>query len=319
MPMPHIFASSDISAVINKPDVLRVIEEGFLRYSAGGVLVPPTSHMQFEHTPADIQAKLGYIEGEPFYVLKVASGFYDNPARGLASSSGVMLLFDAFNGQLMAIMLDEGLLTNLRSAAAGVIAAKYLAPTDVTCIGIVGTGIQARLQLEWLQEVIPCRCAVVWGREESHLDAYVADMGPGYDITPTTEMSELTRRCKLIVTTTAATAPLLFAEQLLPGTHITAMGADAHGKQEVDPNILYKADIVVADSISQCVDYGEISHATNVVLQIRELGSVIENPRLQRRDNEQLTVADLTGVAVQDAKIAALVYDRLLEGQNEGK
>lgn len=313
MPMPHIFSRSEIESVILKHDVLREIEHGFALYSVGEVTVPPISSMRLYQPLGDVQVKMGYVEGDPYYVVKVASGFFDNPKQGLPSSNGVMMLFERQTGMLAAILLDEGLLTDIRSAAAGAVAAKYLAPQKVTRIGIIGTGVQARLQPIWLQEVLSCTDLVVWGRSEENLKRYVADMPKTFNIRTTLDINDLTSTCNLIITTTASAHPLIFAEQLQPGTHITALGADATGKQELDVQILYKADIVVADSISQCVEYGEIAHATELVLQIRELGSVIENPLLQRQSDMQLSVADLTGVAVQDAKIASLVYQRLLE------
>lgn len=313
--MPRIFTRDQIMGVLDPHDVLNAIERAFVLYSMGEAETPPDSQLQFYTEPqGDVHVKVGYLTGDPFYVVKVASGFWSNPTtHGIPSSDGLMLLHRRHTGELAAILLDNGYLTDIRSAAAGAIAAKYLAPQNVAAIGIVGTGIQARLQLEWLQGLIDTREVVVWGRNPDHLQHYLDDMGDYYDITTTQEMSVLTSRCNLIVTTTPSTAPLLFAEQIERGTHITALGADAYGKQELDPRILYNADIVVADSIAQGIEYGEISHAGDVILRVTELGSVIDNPALQRQHDDQITIADLTGVAVQDAKIATLVYHRLLD------
>lgn len=311
---PRIFTRDEIESVIQREEVLTAVEAGFVLYSLGEVNVPPTSQLQFSAPPGDVHIKVGHIDGEPFYVVNVASGFVQNASiYGLPNSDGLMLLYRRETGELQAILLDHGLLTDIRTAAAGAIAAKYLAPRHITSVGIVGTGIQARLQLEWLASVIDCDDVVVWGRSSERLDSYLAEMGKRFNITPTQEMSYLTDRCNLIITTTASTAPLLFTEQINPGTHITAIGADMIGKQELDPRILYSADLVVADSISQCIEYGEISHASEMVLRVTELGSVIDNPFLQRQHDGQITVADLTGVSVQDVKIATLVYRRLLE------
>lgn len=311
---PRIFTRQAIERVILREEVLTAVEAGFVLYSLGEVSVPPTSQLRFAQPPGDVHVKTGYIEGEPYYVVNVASGFFENPLKhSLPSSDGLMLVYRRDTGELLAILLDHGLLTDIRTAAAGAIAAKYLAPSEVHAIGIVGTGIQARLQLEWLADMVNCQDVVVWGRSADRLDDYIADMGDRYNITPTQEMSYLTDRCNLIVTTTASKTPLLFTEQINPGTHITALGADTIGKQELDPRILYAADIIVADSISQCIEYGEISHAGEMVLRVTELGSMIDNPFLQRQHDDQITIADLTGVSVQDVKIATLVYRRLLE------
>lgn len=311
---PRIFTRQEIQRVIQRDDVLTAVEAGFVLYSLGEVNVPPTSQLSFNQPPGEVHVKTGYIDGESLYVINVASGFFENPAvHGLPSSDGLMLVYRRETGELLAILLDHGLLTDIRTAAAGAIAAKYLAPRDISAIGIVGTGIQARLQLEWLADITDCREVVVWGRSAERLDDYIADMGDHYAITPTQDMNYLADRCNLIVTTTASKSPLLFTEQINHGTHITALGADTIGKQELDPRILYSADLVVADSISQCIEYGEISHASEMVLRVTELGSVIDNPFLQRQHDDQITVADLTGVSVQDVKIATLVYRRLLE------
>ncbi|PJF44756.1 MAG: ornithine cyclodeaminase family protein [Phototrophicales bacterium] len=311
---PRIFSREEIEQVIQRSEVLTAIEAGFVLYSMGEVQTPSTTHLQFENPDGEVHLKAGYIVGEPYYVINVVSGFFNNYATyGLPNNDGLMLLHRRETGELVAILLDHGLLTDIRTAAAGAIAAKYLAPRHVTAIGIVGTGTQARLQLAWLSEVIDCTEVVVWGRSEERLAQYVEDMGDQYHITTTLEMSYLTERCNLIVTTTASKAPLLFAEQIQPGTHITAIGADIAGKQELDPRILYSADLVVADSINQCLEFGELSNASEMLLRVTELGSVIENPYLQRQNDNQITVADLTGIAAQDAKIATLVYRRLLE------
>ena len=130
-------------------------------------------------------------------------------------------------------------------------------------------------------------------------------------------VDELTRECNLIVTTTSARSPLIRAGQVQKGTHITAMGSDDHGKQELDADLLGKADLVVADSISQCVDHGEchfgVKQGALNESDIVELGTIIKDPRTGRTGNEQITIADLTGVAIQDIQIAKLV-DRALSG-----
>ncbi len=226
-----------------------------------------------------------------------------------------MLLFSQKTGELRSVLLDEGYLTDIRTAVAGAIAAKYLAPSVVHRIGIVGTGIQARLQLQYLREVTSCREVMVWGRSKDKLAAYQADMERfGFTIEPTLNTNDILSTCNLIVTTTPATAPLLNATgKQLRGIHITAVGSDASHKQELDPAILQQADLVVADSIPQCLKRGEIYHALKAGAikehSLLELGRVIAGDNPRRSSDEQLTVADLTGVAVQDIQIAKAVYE----------
>jgi ornithine cyclodeaminase len=227
-----------------------------------------------------------------------------------------MLVFDQRTGRLEAILLDEGYLTNLRTAAAGAVVAKYLAPREVTAAGIVGAGIQGRMQLDWLRRVRKIEEAVVWGLDERELAAYRRDMeSPGLKIRTTLRAEDVAAAANLIVTCTPSTRPLLKAEWIRPGTHITAMGSDTAEKQELDPAILARADRVVVDSLSQSELRGEVFRAVSAGAigreRLVELGRVIEDPALRRASDAEITVADLTGVAVQDIMISQAVWDSI--------
>ena len=314
--MTHIFNLDQIKKVLPTLDIVKDLEEGFIAYSRGQVVVPPVGELSFEDPPGDTHIKYGYIKGDDYYVIKIASGFYDNPKINLSSNSGLMLLFSQKTGLPAGILLDEGFLTDVRTAVAGEICAKYLAPTNIQRIGVLGTGVQARMQVEYLKSVTDCKNIVVWGRNQSSLDAYQRDMQEiGYAVQTTQNAKEVAESCNMIVTATAAKNPLLHADQIRRGTHITAMGSDTLEKQELDPQILQTADIVVADSIEQCLLRGEIHKALEAGLRnkedIVELGHVIIDKKLQRTTADQITVADLTGVAVQDAQIAKAVYEAL--------
>ena len=317
--MTKIITLSEIKEVIQKnsaTDLIQSIEKGFVMYSNKKVVVPPVGYLGFKRPPGDVHIKYGYIEGDDYYVIKIASGFYNNPSLGLNTGNGMMLLFSQKTGETLSILLDEGYLTDIRTAAAGAVAAKYLAPSKVSCIGIVGTGVQARLQLEYLKPVTTCRDVIVWGRSEEKLSVFKNDPSlKDFSITTTTDIKYLTNRCNLIVTTTPSRKALLMSAHIRPGTHITAMGADADGKQEIDPMLFGQADIVVADSKDQCIDHGDCCYAVNgnIIdsLKIVELGQVIENKNLRRTNDQQITIADLTGVAIQDIQITKFVYRAL--------
>lgn len=307
---------SEIKGILHKnpvSDLLQTIEDGFVMYSQKKVIVPPVGYLGFKHPPGDVHIKYGYIEGDDYYVIKIASGFYNNPAIGLPTGNGMMLLFSQKTGETLSILLDEGYLTDIRTAVAGAVAAKYLAPSSISCIGIVGTGMQARLQLEYLKAVTSCRKVIVWGRSEDKLKSFKAEPSlQDFSITTTTEIISLTSRCNLIVTTTPSRKALVMAAHIHPGTHITAVGADAEGKQEIDPMIFEKADVIVADSKDQCIDHGDISYAVKGGMldpeNILELGDVIHNRKLRRNNDQQITIADLTGVAIQDIQITKYVH-----------
>jgi len=309
-----IITLDQIQSILPSLDLVHAIEDGFRRYSEEQAVVPPVGELLLEK--GEVHIKYGYIKKDDYYVIKIASGFYGNIQLGLSTSNGMMLLFSQETGQPEAILLDEGVLTDTRTAVAGAIAAKYLAPKQVSKIGIVGTGIQARLQLQYLQSVTTCRDVVVWGRGDAQLNAYKEAIAPlGFRVEVTRETAVLQQQCNLIVTTTPAEAPLLHLSDLQPGTHITAVGSDVPHKQELDANILARADLVVADSISQCSVRGEIHQAIKmgVIDQNRlvELGDVISGKENGRSNESQITVADLTGVAVQDIQIATAVYTNI--------
>lgn len=293
-------------------DLIPSIEAAFVAYSQRRAVVPPVGELLLDR--GEVHIKYGYIGGEAYYVIKIASGFYENPARGLPSGNGLMLLFRQETGELVSVILDEGVLTDTRTAVAGAIAAKYLAPRRVERIGIVGTGIQARMQLLHLSGVVDCRRVLAWGRGKPQLSAYRTDMeAKGFEVETTLDTSDLLRSCNLVVTTTPSAKPLLGASELRPGTHITAVGSDTPYKQELSPEILERADVVVADSIAQCMERGEIFKAVEAGRighgDLVELGDVISGAAGGRTSDDQITVADLTGVAVQDIKIAEAVYE----------
>jgi ornithine cyclodeaminase len=306
-----ILTLDQIKSALPSVDLMGEIESGFIAYSQGRAVVPPVGELVMRDPPGDVHIKYGYLTGDDYYVIKIASGFYENPKLDLPSSNGLMLVFSQKTGALEAVLLDEGHLTDIRTAVAGAIAAKYLAPSSIERIGIVGTGMQARLQLEYLAPVTDCRDALVWGRSKDKLAAYEQDMSEkGFRVSTTTDADDIMASCNLIVTTTPATRPIL-SGKVRSGTHITAVGSDTHDKQELDAEILQRADLVVADSISQCIERGEIHQAlkSNAITEadLVELGSIIAGDAAGRESDDQTTVADLTGVAVQDIQISKAI------------
>ena len=316
--MSKIYDLTQIKSVLKSIQAVPEIEKGFVAYSEGKAVIPPVGELIFEDPPGDTHIKYGYLLDDDYYVIKIAAGFIVSPDSNRYTSNGLILLFRKGTGDLVCALEDECHLTNVRTAAAGAVCAKYLAPKDIECIGVVGAGTQGRMQLEYLANVINCKEVMVWDMDQSALGDYKKDMELlGYRVQPVASTEDICAGCNLIVTATPAKAPLLSAANIRKGTHITAMGADTPQKNELDPQILHKADIVVADSISQCLLRGEIHHALAAgVLEkerIVELGNVIISPQLRRTSAEQITVADLTGVAVQDIQIAKAVYYGLKE------
>lgn len=298
-----------IGAMDMKVAALR-IAEGFIAFSQGRVQVPPVQNFIFTQANGDCCIKSAWIEGSDTFTVKISTGFYDNPAKGLSSNDGLMMVISALTGEPRVLLQDEGWLTCIRTALAGQIAAKALAPSVVKGIGMVGTGMQARMQLEQLLPVTDCRQLTVWGRSPSSLNDYCQfARSLGFTVTPTQECQQLARNSNLIVTTTPSREALLHSDWVQPGTHITAVGADGGGKQELDAQLVARADVIVVDSVAQCSQYGEVSHACKrgwvAETQLLELGSLLAGEVQGRENDRQITIADLTGVAVQDAQISA--------------
>lgn len=310
--MATIYTRAEIEKVIRPAEVIAAMEQAFVAYSNGEAVVPPVGQMEFEDPPGDCHIKYGYLkEGETFTV-KIATGFWKNPERGLPSSNGVVLVFSSKTGELLTILQDEGYLTDIRTAAAGAVAAKYLAPSKVECIGVIGAGIQARLQLGYLKEVTSCRRVVLWARSVERARSFYVD---GFDTEIVPTVADLAAKSQLIVTTTSSREWLLGAADVQTGTHITAVGADGGGKQEVEPKLFARSIVCAVDSRSQCSQFGDSSFAIRQnwirAENLVELGELIPNVVIRRQAADDITVADLTGVIVQDIAIAELALSRL--------
>ena len=307
-----ILYCDEIKTIVRGLDLLPLIKKGFVAYSEGRSVVPPVGELSFKDPPGDVHIKYGYITGDEYYVIKIASGFWNNEQLGIPNGQGMMLLFKQQTGQCEAILLDDAYLTDVRTAVAGAICAELFA-NEVNCIGVLGTGLQARMQVQYLKNITSCHKVLVWGRNRKKMEIYQKDMARlGFQVDLSFAPKDVAKECNLIITTTASTVPLLSSIDIQPGTHITAMGSDTLTKQELEVDILSMADLVVADSIAQCKERGEIFHGLTsgsiTEDEIVELGSILNGSQAGRSSLDQITVADLTGVAVQDIQIAAAVH-----------
>jgi ornithine cyclodeaminase len=315
LPQPLVVSAEDCELAVNVPELIEEIAQGFIEYTAGSVVVPPVGYLGFIEPPGDVHLKYGYVKGGDVFVIKVAAGFPQNSMRGLPTGDGCMLVFSSHTGFLLAVLLDRSRLTDLRTAVAGAVAARALAPRLVSRIGILGTGVQARLQPLMLKYVSGCREIALYGRSGERAVSCAAYLElAGFRVRLCRTAEEVAESCQLIVTTTASRAAHFRAAAVQPGTHVTAVGADAPGKQELDPALFARAEVVVADSIAQCADHGDLAVALatgDIALhRVRELGTVLANPAFGRTSEGQISIADLTGVAVQDIVIATHVMRR---------
>lgn len=317
MPEIRILTESDLRAVIDlSPDLLDRIGEAFEALARGGVVMPPILSMAIKEHNGEVDIKTAYIPGLESFAIKVSPGFFDNPAKGLPSTSGLMMLLSSHTGQVQALLLDNGYLTDLRTAAAGAVAARALARADATTACMFGAGLQARMQLRALCMVRPIRRASVWARDANKAATMAAEMTSslGIPVHAANDPARAVHEADVIVTTTAATSPILRADWLRPGQHITAMGSDQHGKNEVEPQVMTRVRYV-PDRLAQTRELGELraAIAAGIVAQgtdYPELGAVLSDNAPGRQSGDEITLADLTGTGVQDTAIAVLALAR---------
>lgn len=318
MSTPQLITLGEMKTVLPEIDLLEEMRSGFIAYSNGECVIPPVGELILnDPAPGEVHIKYGYVRGGDRYVIKIASGFPMNRELGIHTSNGMMILFNQRTGELEALLHDEGFLTDVRTAAAGALASRTMAPSSVTRIGIIGTGVQARMQLQQVTSALDCVQASVWGRNLEQVSNFVREFNDsGIEVEAAPDVRELLQSCEVVITCTSASEPLVLSEWVRPGTHITAVGSDTPEKQELDAALLGKADRVIVDSLDQGRLRGEVAHALRAgVLEERdvtELGTVLGDPSQGRSSDDQITVADLTGVAVQDLRIAEAVA-RLLE------
>lgn len=312
MPTINVLTEADLRRIVPLDMAAVDVTEGAFRALAGGdVIMPPVLSMAIVEFNGEVDVKTAYVPGLDTFALKVSPGFFDNPKIGLPSTSGLMILFDVRTGMLRALLLDNGYLTDIRTAAAGAVAARALARPEARIAAILGAGTQARLQLQALCLVRPIRQARIWARNADAARALAGDLAPelGIEITVHGDPRAAVVGADVIVTTTPATESILMADWLEPGQHVTAMGSDQHGKGELDPACLTRADLYVPDRLTQTRIMGELQGAiaTGLVAAdatFPELGAVITGTAPGRTSPHQITVADLTGTGVQDTAIA---------------
>ncbi len=297
----RILREADVRAALGMQACIDAVEASFVAYSAGRAELPGVIHLDVPEAKGEIHVKAGFLHGSPAYAVKVASGFYEQDPPAL---DGLVIVFDASTGAPLAFLLDSGYLTDLRTGAAGGVAARHLAPERVGTVAVIGTGVQARQQVAALRAVRRDVAEIrLWGRNADRATRAAADVGG----TPLGTVEEAVRDADVVITCTAAREPLVRLDWLRPGAHVTAVGSDGTGKQELDPAILRAADALVVDAKEQCLRLGELQHASEQADRAVELGSICAGAAAGRTSDQQLTVCDLTGVGVQDVAAASTV------------
>ena len=307
-----------LRSVMTPARAVEAMREAFKADGEGRTRVPAVINLDIPSAHGEFHVKTAYIEGVPHVAVKVASGFFENPKRGLPSGSGLMALFDASTGFPVALLLDNGFLTDIRTAAAGAVAAELLARERFDTVGVIGAGVQGREQVRCLATVRPFSRVVVWSRTPESADRYCGAMSAlGFDVRAVSSPQAVCEAAELLITATPSRTPLVRAEWLNEGVHVTALGSDSAGKQELDAECLDRADLVVVDRFAQCSAFGELKHAIGAGLLTRndvhgELGAIVAGRLPGRTNDREITIADLTGVGFQDTAIASAAF-RLLQ------
>ncbi len=299
-------------------DAVACVERAFIALATLKVAMPPILRLDIPEHRGEVDVKTAYVPGLESFALKVSPGFFDNPRLGLPSLNGLMILFSAKTGLVEALLLDNGYLTDVRTAAAGAVAARHLAREDAQSAAIFGAGAQARLQLEALTLVRPIRRAVLWARDFAKASRAAEELSLKLRIPvePEADPERACREADIIVTTTPAETPILSADWIRRGQHVTAMGSDSEHKNEIDPRLFARA-LYVADSLNQTRRLGELRAAIAAgtapsTQSFPELGQVIAGHAPGRATRDDVTFCDLTGTGVQDTAIATLARARAL-------
>jgi ornithine cyclodeaminase len=314
----RVLRHDDVRASLDMVACIEACEKAFASYSRGGAELPGVIHLDIPERSGEIHVKAGHLHGSPYYAVKVASGFPRNLELGIPTSDGMVIVFDAETGAPAAFLLDQGYVTDLRTGAAGGVAAKYLAPEQVWTVAVIGTGAQARYQLDALAIVRPGFTSVrVWGRDAAHAASCVEDLRSrpglpaGCSYTVAASVEEAVDAADVVITCTASQTALLQGGWLKLGAHVTAVGSDGPDKQELDASVPARADLLVVDSREQSARIGELHHALAAGLiderKAVELGEICALTHPGRTSASQLTVCDLTGVGVQDVAAANVV------------
>jgi len=323
MPDIRILTEAELRSQISLDlSAIECVEQAFHALATKSVVMPPIMRLDILENNGEIDVKTAYIPGLDSLAIKISPGFFDNPSLGLPSINGLMVLFSTKTGLVEALLLDNGFLTDVRTAAAGAVAAKYLSRANSQHAAILGAGMQARLQLEALTLVRDIKSATIWARDFSKAQALAEQLKHklSIEVIACESVADATHNADIIVSTTPSNKPILRQTDIKPGQHITAMGSDSEHKNEIDAAIIGNGISYFCDRLSQCAALGELHHAIEQGLiaptsSFPELGNVISEQSAGRKNESEITLCDLTGTGIQDTAIATLAYRQCLRHQ----
>lgn len=309
----------DVRGLTSMVDVISSVEDAYRALSASQVIQPDYIGIHLPDGQAEIDFKISYLKTTEVISVKASSGgFKHNPERyGVPNGMGTILLFDGKNGRLACVM-DGSLITGLRTGAAGAVSVRYLARKSARVLGMIGAGNQARMQIRAIAEVMKIGEIHAVANSAASAQAFKRDIEAelGIPVTVAASARDVAHAADILITTTRGKGQVVAADWVRPGTHIIAIGADQQGKQELDPE-LFRNAIIVVDSTTQCVTKGELQHplAAGVVAAVdihAEIGQIIAGDKPGRQNDDQITIFDSTGCAIQDNTTADRIYQSAL-------
>ncbi len=319
-PTTLLLTRSDLLPLLSSHDYIKGVEYAFHQYGQGYSFGNSMIHGD---TPSELEfhIKAGGLlwKGTPYFAVKAnGSSFRNRELRGLPNILGVIILYDGESGFPVAVM-ESTELTRQRTAAGTAVALKYLAPADARKLLLCGCGVQGRMHLKYLKEVLPLEEVFVYDTQPDAGLAFAMEMEREFGIPVhfIQDLSSEASRCQVIVTCTPSKTPYLNATDIRPGTTIAATGADSPAKQELDPHLL-QGNKVVVDILSQCVAAGELHHAIRAGLLTEEdvyaeIGAIVAGKKPGRETLDEIIIYKATGTAIQDTAAAIMVYEKAIE------
>ncbi|MFF0630204.1 ornithine cyclodeaminase family protein [Streptomyces sp. NPDC004296] len=309
---PLVLDTTAIKRATTPELVLTAVRDAMIAHAHGRTTVPAPLHLQFPDADGDCHVKAGWVTDAPDFTVKIATGFYRNPAAGLPTNHGLVCVVSARTGQIRAILDDQGLLTSWRTAAAGALVTHAMARPDAATLAVFGTGEQARLQVQWLARLRRIDTVLVHGRSQDKSRSLCGEFNTlGLHARPA--FTDEAAAADMVITTTPATAPVLQAGEVRAGTHVTGIGTDMPHKNELPPALFARATLIATDDHQQCLDHGDFGHAVRAGATTdtsdTPVGLLLERP-VEGPDGA-ITIADLTGVGALDAALASAVLREL--------
>ncbi|MCA1367266.1 ornithine cyclodeaminase family protein [Bradyrhizobium sp. BRP14] len=314
-----LLKKDEVRRLIGMAEVIGAVEEAYKAFNSDQVEQPDYIGIDLPSPRGEIDFKLGYYKANEVISMKASSGgFIDNPAaHGVPNGMATIFLFDARSGALICVM-DGSLILGLRTGASGAVSVKALARKNARKITSIGTGNQARMQIRAINEIMKIEEIHAWDNNPETLSKYKTDIESefGVPVIMANSKKEAVEQADILITTTRGKGSLVEADWVKPGTHIVAIGTDQRGKQELDPELFRNAKIIV-DSISQCTEKGETWHPLNENIITKddidgEIGEVLLGRKPGRESDDEITIFDSTGMAIQDNTTASKIYQNAI-------